>query len=81
MKARKPSALPPSLPPRLVPLDAAADYIGISSGKFNELVKDGRAPQPRRIDRRKAWDVRELDRFVDSLPRDGGGANDATWDD
>ena len=35
----------------------AAMYIGISASKFDELVRDGRLPGPKRIDGRKVWDV------------------------
>lgn len=75
------SALPHSLPPRLVGIAAAAAYISVSEPKFREMVEDGRMPKPRVIDRRKAWDVRALDAAVDALPIDGGSAPDPTWDD
>jgi hypothetical protein len=45
-------------------------YVGISAGKFDELVRDGRMPGPVRIDGRKVWDVRSLDLAFDALPRD-----------
>ncbi|MCW2273313.1 hypothetical protein GJ654_04275 [Rhodoblastus acidophilus] len=75
------SALPASLAPRLIRLEAAAEYVSLSTTKFLELVKEGRAPRPRQIDRRKAWDVRDLDRFAEALPYDGGAEADSTWDD
>jgi hypothetical protein len=34
-------------------------YLGVSPGKFDELVRDGRMPPPKRIDGRKVWDVRD----------------------
>lgn len=77
----RPRTLPNSLPPRFVDLDAAAAYLSLSATKFAALVKEGRAPPPRRIDRRKAWEVRDLDRFADSMPYDGGEAVDSTWSD
>jgi hypothetical protein len=43
-------------------------YIGVSASKFDELVRDGRMPGPKRIDGRKVWDVRALDLAFDSLP-------------
>jgi excisionase family DNA binding protein len=46
----------------------AAMYIGISASKFDELVRDGRMPGPKRIDGRKVWDVRDLDVAFDALP-------------
>jgi hypothetical protein len=45
------------------------------------MVKDKRMPSPRVIDRRKLWDVRELDAAVDRLPTEGEDAFDATWED
>ena len=31
--------------------DEAATYVGISPSKFDQLVKDGRMPRPKRVDR------------------------------
>ncbi len=54
-------------------------YVGISPTKFDELVADGRMPRPIQIERRKVWDVRELDLAFDALPRDDAGGN--SWGD
>lgn len=44
----------------------SAEYIGIGSTKFDQLVSQGRMPNPIQIDGRKVWDVRLLDdAFVD----------------
>ncbi len=76
------SALPPTLAPRLIPREAAAAYIAVSPNKFDELVRDGRMPRPRRIDARKVWLVPELDGAADNLPVDGEDASrDTSWDD
>ena len=75
------AALPPTLPPRLVSREAAAAYVCVSPTKFDEMVKDGRMPHARRLDGRKAWDVRLLDAAVDDLPLDGVLAADDTWGD
>ena len=56
-------------------------YIGISAGKFDELVRDGRMPGPKRIDGRKLWDVRELDVAFDALPSENYATQGTTWDD
>jgi predicted DNA-binding transcriptional regulator AlpA len=58
----------------------AADYIGVSPSKFDEMVKDGRMPQPKRIDGRCVWHIRQLDLAFERLP---GGADDDRneWDD
>lgn len=41
----------------------------LSVGKFDALVKDGRMPRPKKIDRRLVWDVRALDAAADDLRR------------
>ena len=71
------------LEPRLVDVKSAAAYVGISASKLLNLVHEGRAPNPRRIDRRRLWDRHDLDQFIDELDYEGhnSGARDATWDD
>ena len=59
----------------------AAMYIGISASKFDELVRDGRMPGPKRIDGRKIWDVRDLDVAFDALPGENPQAHGSSWDD
>jgi len=73
-------ALPPNLPPRGLCREAAAQYVGVSAGKFDEMVGDGRMPTAIPVDGRKVWDRRALDRAFDQLSgADGDTAND--WDD
>jgi predicted DNA-binding transcriptional regulator AlpA len=45
----------------------AADYIGVSPSKFDELVKDGRMPKALEIDARRVWDRSDLDDAFDTL--------------
>ena len=59
----------------------AAIYVGVSPSKFDEMVDDNRMPQPRRVDARKLWDVRELDLAFDALPRDDALRPGTSWDD
>ena len=55
------TALPPTLAPRLVNRDAAAAYVAVSPTTFDEMVEDGRMPQPKLLGgRRRAWDVHAL---------------------
>lgn len=77
-KPARPSVLPPSLPPLGLSRAVAAEYIGISATKFDELVRDGRMPPPKRIDARKVWYRRELDAAFEALPNDSEAANE--WD-
>jgi predicted DNA-binding transcriptional regulator AlpA len=77
-------ALPPTLPPRLIGREASAAYVSVSPTTFDEMVRDGRMPRPKRIgEHRRAWDVRELDAAIDQLPSDGDRASiaDETWSD
>jgi predicted DNA-binding transcriptional regulator AlpA len=55
-------------------------YIGISPSKFDQLLKDGQMPQPRRIGTRKIWDIRELDIAFEALPSNSPRP-DTSWDD
>lgn len=58
----------------------AAEYIGIGASKFDTMIEDGRMPKPKKIDGRRIWDVRALDRFFDLLP--GGEDSDHNpWDE
>jgi hypothetical protein len=66
--------LPVSLPPRGLSRVVAAEYIGVSPTKFDEMVKDGRMPQPKRVDGRVIWDRLSLDCAFADLP--DGGADD-----
>jgi hypothetical protein len=67
------------VPRRGLSRDESAMYLGISSGKFDELVNSGRMPPPRRIDSRRVWDIRSLDVAFDRLPIDDSKANG--WED
>lgn len=59
----------------------AAAYVGLGETKFDELVKDGRMPRPKRIDGRVVWDRLALDAAFDALPDDGEGeGSENPWD-
>ena len=74
--AEKHAVLPPSLPPRGLRREPAAAYIGVGATKFDELVADGRMPQPKRIDGCTVWDRLEIDEAFAALP--GGMAGCGT---
>ena len=64
--------------PRGLRREDAAFYIGVSPATFDEMVKDGRMPQPKRVGKRTIWDRRQLDASFEDLP-DRGDGND--WDE
>ena len=64
------SILPASLPPRGLCRVEAAAYLGVSPSLFDEMVRDGRMPAPKRINARTVWDRRKLDFAFDALPGD-----------
>ena len=53
--------LPTNLPPRGLSRVQAAAYIGVSPTLFDQMVDDGRMPQPIRINARVLWDRLQLD--------------------
>lgn len=57
-----------TLLPRGLSRVEAAEYIGISATKFDELVRDGRMPGPKAIDSRRVWDRHQIDRHFEELP-------------
>ena len=54
-------------PRRGLSRDEAAMYVGVSAAKFDQMVRDGRMPNPLQIDHRKIWDIRSLDLAFDEL--------------
>lgn len=70
--------LPLSLPPRGLSRSEAAAYVGVSPSLFDAMVRDGRMPQPKRINSRTIWDRARLDEAFEALP---GGDSNNPWDD
>ena len=56
----------------------AAIYIGVSPSLFDQMVRDGRMPSPKRINSRAVWDRRRLDAAFDALPEEDSRN---PWDD
>lgn len=50
----------------------AAVYLSFSPTLFRQLVAQAIMPRPRVVGRRRVWDVEELDRAFQALPREGG---------
>lgn len=68
------------LPPvRGLNREQASAYVGVSTSLFDEMVKDGRMPRPKRPNGRTVWDRLQLDRAFDRLP--GGEIDEGgEWD-
>lgn len=49
----------------------AAEYVGVSPPLFDEMVADGRMPQPKLINTRKVWMRTNLEQSFAALPDDG----------
>ncbi len=59
----------------------AAAYIGVSATLFDEMVKDGRMPKPKRLsDGRIGWFRPALDSAYQALPDDGAPDERDRWD-
>ncbi len=70
--------LPISCPPRGLSRVQAANYVGVGTTKFDEMIKDGLMPKPKQVDGRNIWDRLGLDESFTALPSD----KDANpWDD
>jgi len=63
-------ALPPSLPPIGLSRETVAAFINVSPSKFDEMVKDGRMPTPRRVDARRIWYRPEVEAAFAALVSD-----------
>ena len=51
--------------------DEAAEYLGVSPNLFDDMVADGRMPEPKRINSRNVWSRRLLEQHFDKLPERG----------
>ncbi len=57
----------------------AAASIGLSPSKFDQLVRDGRMPKPKRVDRAVLWDAEAVRLAWLTLPDEGEG-DPNEWD-
>ncbi|MGH6977862.1 MAG: XRE family transcriptional regulator [Brevundimonas sp.] len=69
-----------NLEPRGLNRIAASQYIGVSTGKFDQMVADGRMPAAKQIDGRKVWDKRALDEAFSALPGQRDVSEPNPWD-
>lgn len=66
----------PRPPRRGLSREEAADYVGVSPSLFDQMVSDGRMPQPKPVNARLVWDRYRLDEAFERLP-DRAGKQDA----
>ncbi len=62
--------LPVSCPPRGLSREQSAVYVGVGTTLFDEMVKDGRMPRPKRVNGKTIWGRVELDEAFVALPTD-----------
>ena len=62
----RPSPTYSTVLPRVLSREQAADYVGLGVTFFDKQVKAGIFPDSVRIGSRKLWDIRQLDRALDS---------------
>ena len=75
LKAQRPVA-----PRRGLNRTEAAQYIGVGTTKFDQLVHEREMPQPKKIGGRSVWDIVALDSAFDEIgsPTSANAAN--AWD-
>lgn len=57
-------------PPRGMNREVAAEYVGVGTTKFDEMVADGRMPRPKRVDGRVIWDRLKIEAAFTDLPEE-----------
>jgi predicted DNA-binding transcriptional regulator AlpA len=67
-----------NLPRRGLRCRESATYCGFGEKMFRQLVKQGRAPQPKQVSTGRSlidiWTIEQLDEFLDRLPSRGDSA-------
>jgi hypothetical protein len=64
--------------PRGLRREDAAYYVGVSPAMFDEMVKDGRMPLPKKAGKRTIWDRHQLDASFEDLPDRN---DESDWDE
>ena len=64
--------------PRGLSRSRAAEYVGCSPRKFDQMILNGLMPAPRMIGTKKIWDRVELDEAFEELPRE---LEQGKWDE
>ncbi|KAB7782893.1 helix-turn-helix domain-containing protein [Methylorubrum populi] len=65
---------PCAYPPRGLCREAAAQYLGVPTGLFDELVRSGQLPGPRLLSGTAVWDRHHLDAAFEAFPIAGGSS-------
>ena len=65
-----PTILPASLAPFGLSRVQSAIYINVGTTLFDEMVKDGRMPKPKRVNGKNIWGRVELEEAFVGLPSD-----------
>jgi hypothetical protein len=68
------------VPRRGLSREEGAVYLGVSPTTFDDLRKRGRIDSPRIIGGRKLWDIHDLDKAFDSLPREDAPSMGQPWE-
>lgn len=66
--------------PYAMPVDAAAQFCGVSRNTLLREVNAGNAPAPVRIRGKKVWRRPDLERWLDSLKPEGAAYEADPWD-
>ena len=78
---RRRDGLPLSCPPRSVRREDGEDFVSVSPGFFDQMVRDKLMPRAKRVGGRNIWDRHALDRYFSALPGgDDEGETDKKWD-
>ena len=76
------SALPPGCWPRLLSADKAAAYTDHGTTTFLKLVDENMMPKPIPGLKRRRWDIRDLDLYIDGLKGEAVDSADTDiWSD
>jgi hypothetical protein len=75
------TSLPPTLAPRGLNREQAAEYVGVGVTLFDAMVADGRMPKPIEVNSRRLWDRWALDTSFGALADKTATGEDADyWD-
>jgi hypothetical protein len=71
--------LPLSCPPRGLSRVEASAYVNVSPSLFDQMIREGLMPKPKRVHSRTIWDRLALDAAFAALPDEGEKPADNPW--